>query len=235
LLGAWTVSAPLPVIVGAGRRLRGLLSNSDSGHEEVGPKSSEMAFEPTSSSEPLFRTVAPPSTDEVEVLVEDIATGVERWLSKAGYGEDASNSHDENEDIQSLIQSASVEGRIGLGKRRGEKNRRVQWLGGKEFRLPPRCATFEGYNLHAGVDIPAWDRQGLEQLCRYVLRPPLAKARLTATEDGGVDFALKRAWSDGTTSLRFTALELTEKLAALVPPPRKNQVFYHGVLGARSK
>ncbi len=46
LLGAWTVSAELPVICGAGRRLRRLLSNSDSGHEEGMPQSSEMSFEP---------------------------------------------------------------------------------------------------------------------------------------------------------------------------------------------
>ena len=45
---------------------------------------------------------------------------------------------------------------------------------------------------------------------------------------------LKRGWSDGTHALVFTAAELVEKLAALVPPPRKNLVSYHGVLGARS-
>ena len=182
-----------------------------------------------------FVTVPPPSTDEVAVLVEDIATRVERWLCKAGYGGEERDAHEEEEDLQSLIQSASVQGRIGLGKYRGQKSRRVQWLSGKAFTLPPQCATFEGYNLHAGVEIAAWHRPGLEQLCRYVLRPPLAKTRLSETSDGGVEMQLKRAWSDGTTSLRFTALELVEKLAALVPPPRKNQVFYHGVLGARSK
>jgi len=45
---------------------------------------------------------------------------------------------------------------------------------------------------------------------------------------------LKRAWSDGTRQLVFSPLESVEKLAALVPPPRVNQTFYHGVLGARS-
>ena len=37
-------------------------------------------------------------------------------------------------------------------------------------------------------------------------------------------------WSDGTTHLVLSPLELIEKLAALVPPPRLNLVRYHGVL-----
>jgi hypothetical protein len=52
----------------------------------------------------------------------------------------------------------------------------MQVLGGKEIPLPPRCASFAGYGLHAGVGFKASDRAGLERLCRYILRPPpLAK------------------------------------------------------------
>lgn len=45
---------------------------------------------------------------------------------------------------------------------------------------------------------------------------------------------LKRAWSDGTAALVFTPLELVERLAAMVPPPRANQVLYRGVLAANA-
>ncbi len=48
-------------------------------------------------------------------------------------------------------------------------------------------------------------------------RPPLGSAR-------------GRLWSDGTTHLLLSPLELIEKIAALVPPPRLNLVRYHGVL-----
>jgi tetratricopeptide (TPR) repeat protein len=41
---------------------------------------------------------------------------------------------------------------------------------------------------------------------------------------------LKRRWRDGTTHMIFELLELVEKLAALVPPPRFNLVRYSGVL-----
>ena len=43
-------------------------------------------------------------------------------------------------------------------------------------------------------------------------------------------FRLKTPWSDGTTHLVLSPLELIEKLAALVPPPRLNRVRYHGIL-----
>jgi hypothetical protein len=56
--------------------------------------------------------------------------------------------------------------------------KRTQVLGGLEHALPARTASCDGYNLNAGTYVPAKDRGGLERLARYVLRPPLAKARL---------------------------------------------------------
>ncbi len=40
---------------------------------------------------------------------------------------------------------------------------------------------------------------------------------------------------DGTTHLVLSPLELIEKLAALVPPPRLNLVRYHGVLAPNAR
>jgi hypothetical protein len=45
---------------------------------------------------------------------------------------------------------------------------------------------------------------------------------------------MKRTWSDGTSALVLSPQELVERLASLVPPPRKNQILYHGVLAAHS-
>ena len=47
----------------------------------------------------------------------------------------------------------------------------------------------------------ASDRAGFKRLCRYILRPPLAKDRLQRREDGSVVVGLKRVWSDGTSAL----------------------------------
>jgi len=62
------------------------------------------------------------------------------------------------------------------------------------------------------------------QLCRYLLRPPLADARLRLLGDGRVRVRLKRAWSDGTTHLLFELVEFLEKLAALTPRPAINLI-----------
>ena len=63
-------------------------------------------------------------------------------------------------------------------------------------------------------------RAGLERLIRYATRPPLAAGRLQITDDEQLTFRLKTPWSDGTTHVLLSPLELIEKLAALVPPPR---------------
>ena len=47
-------------------------------------------------------------------------------------------------------------------------------------------------------------------------------------------FRLKTPWSDGTTHLVLSPLELIEKLAALVPPPRLNLVRNHGILASNA-
>ena len=73
----------------------------------------------------------------------------------------------------------------------------------------------------------------LERLCRYVLRPPLARTRLHRRPDGLLVLTLRRPYADGTTEFIYSELELAEKLAALVPPARKNQISYHGVLAPR--
>ena len=46
------------------------------------------------------------------------------------------------------------------------------------------------------------------QLCRYIARPPLSKEQVDALPGGRVRIALKRAWSDGTTALELSRLEL---------------------------
>ena len=95
--------------------------------------------------------------------------------------------------------------------------------------------SVRGFSLHAATRIDANDKAGLERLCRYVARPPLAAGRLEQRGDDKLSFALKTPWDDGTTHIVLSPLELLEKLAALVPPPRVNLVRYHGVLAPNAK
>lgn len=79
--------------------------------------------------------------------------------------------------------------------------------------------------------MPPNDRARLERLCRYVARAPLASERLEQGPGKLLIYRLRHRWRDGTTHVLFEPVELLERLAALVPPPRFNLVRYHGVLG----
>jgi hypothetical protein len=54
--------------------------------------------------------------------------------------------------------------------------------------------------------------------------------RLSLLPDGRLLYRLKHRWRDGTTHVIYEPLELMERLAALVPPPRFNLTRYSGVL-----
>jgi hypothetical protein len=83
--------------------------------------------------------------------------------------------------------------------------------------------------------VPAGDRARLEHLCRYVLRPPIAQAALEREPDGMLLLRLRRTWRDGTRAIRFSPLELLEKLAAIVPKPRINLLVYHGAFAPNAR
>jgi hypothetical protein len=67
-------------------------------------------------------------------------------------------------------------------------------------------------------------------MLRYAARPPLSTERLSLLPDGRLLYRLKRRWSDGTTHVIYEPMELMERLAALVPPPRFNMTRFYGVL-----
>jgi hypothetical protein len=62
----------------------------------------------------------------------------------------------------------------------------------------------------------------------------LANDRLSILDDGNVQLAFKKPWSDGTTSVDLPPLALIARLAALVPPPRRHLTRYCGVLSSHA-
>jgi hypothetical protein len=69
---------------------------------------------------------------------------------------------------------------------------------------------------------------------RYCARPPFALERLQQVDDQHITYHLPNAPHDGRTELSLTPLELIDHLAALIPPPRRHQHRYHGVLAPNS-
>ena len=70
----------------------------------------------------------------------------------------------------------------------------------------PCHAHVGGFDLSAGLVTGAGQRDRLERLCRYALRPPLAQDRLQVAGDGEIWLTLRHRWADGTTRLRFDPL-----------------------------
>jgi len=138
------------------------------------------------------------------------------------------------------LMQASVHLRIATGPRAGQSVRRVgagvrAVSSGGQPRRKRMHAGSGSFDLHAAVLVRRGNREGLERLSRYLLRPAIATKRLRLRWDGRYEYHLGRPWADGTAALLFDPHELMEKLAALVPIPRANLVRYHGVLAPAAK
>jgi hypothetical protein len=92
-----------------------------------------------------------------------------------------------------------------------------------------------GWSVDAQVEIPDWDRHGLERLVRYCARPPLAQERLRRLNDELLVYRLRKPTLDGRTELILTPLELLDRLVHLVTPPRVHKHRDCGVLAPNTK
>ena len=97
-----------------------------------------------------------------------------------------------------------------------------------------------GFSVHAGERVAAQDRAGRERLLRYCARPMFASERLVWA-GGGVQVRYRLPWAalqghrleqqqQRSIELRLSASEFLDRVAALIPPPRKHPHRYFGVL-----
>ena len=196
---------------------------------------------------PRFIKVEPPSDADIADVVQKISRRVIRKLRQLGYleaGIDAAmaTGYDpllDNEPELARTMAASVKQRIAFGERAGQYVRRIGSGFGYEGERPeltgPRCASVNGFSLHANTQIPAHRRDQLERLIRYTARGAASLERLEEDANGDLIYSFNRPWSDGTTGIKLSPLELLEKLAAIVPLPRVHLVRYGGCLAPHSK
>ncbi len=90
-----------------------------------------------------------------------------------------------------------------------------------------------GWSVDASVQVPAWDRHGLERLARYCARPALAGERLGRLNADTLVYRLRRPALDGRTEILLTPLQFLGRLVDLLGPPRKHRHRYYGVLAPR--
>ena len=74
----------------------------------------------------------------------------------------------------------------------------------------------------------------LERLLRFTARGAVSLERLEQDANGDLVYTFTHPWSDGTTGIRLSPMELLEKLAALVPLPRVHLVRYGCCLAPHS-
>ena len=86
--------------------------------------------------------------------------------------------------------------------------------------------------MHAGTYVHKNDRAGLERMCRYLLRPPVAEDRLeikvSTNGQERVVYKLKSPWRDGTKAILLSGVEFVEKIVAIIPQPRIHGTRFHG-------
>jgi hypothetical protein len=184
----------------------------------------------------LFHEAPPLQDEDVKWIVETTARRVVRLLERRGIlGAGEFDTFAEEQPILAGMTNASIMSLVATGDRRGMPVRRVLQDPTEAVKTGNLCFASRGFSLHAATRIAAGNKAGLERLCNYVARPPLAAGSLQQISEDEYSFKLKTPWSDGTTHMIFSTLELIEKLAALVPPPRQNLVRYHGVLAPNAK
>ena len=188
---------------------------------------------------PVFHDLGDTLTSEdVANTVQRIFARAFKALGKSGFLEDGNVPDGDVEvDGVTLIDGASVKGKIAFGPRAGQPVRRI--------RLPmddtgpmirgELVATMNWFNLKADKKVKGHQRWKLARLLRYIARPPLANDRLTLADDGTIRYSMKKPWSDGTIEIQLSGVELVEKIAAAVPPPNGHLTRYFGVLAPNSK
>ena len=186
---------------------------------------------------PRFHHLPPPTDADIAALLTRVHRRVQRLLIRRGRwpADDAgSDPFAAQEPLFAGVVAASLQGRVALGPRAGQPVRRLR-SAADAIATGRRSARLEGFSLHADVAVPARRRDQLERVCRYILRPPLALERLTESTGGQFLYQFRRPWRDGSMALLLDPLELLGRLAALVPPPRRPLLAYHGLLGPRSR
>jgi len=196
---------------------------------------------------PRFLQGEPPTDTAIADVIQKISRRVIRKLRHLGYLEAGPDpvvaaGYDPLVDAEPELartMAASVQQRIAFGERAGQTVRRIGAGFGHEGERPtltgPRCASVQGFSLHANTAIPAHRRDQLERLLRYTARGAVSLERLEQDANGDLLYTFTHPWSDGTTGIRLSPVELLEKLAALVPLPRVHLVRYGGCLAPHSQ
>ena len=169
-----------------------------------------------SGEELTFAALPPPDDEEVEKLLRKVALKV--WkVARARFPDGLPYA----EDAKAALSAASAQTRLPLGE---EPRRRTRL-----------CAFLDGFSLHANTHVHENDRESLERLARYGARGPLALERLSRSEDGKLEYRLRKPLPGGATTLVLTPVQLLQRLCAVMVQPRVHLTRFFGAFAPNSK
>ncbi len=183
----------------------------------------------TDGTTPEFVATRVPARADLEAVILRVARRVAAGLERAG-------AHEDDAALDACRRAAFARGSYGMvrGERAREPDTEVDEA--RFGRRPPKAqaGAVEGFNLHASVMIGARDVEGRERLLRYVARPMVVGERVSELADGRVAWRRSVPGGRGETHRIMEPMEFMARLAALVPPPRRPLLRYHGVFAPHS-
>ncbi len=166
-----------------------------------------------------FHPAKKPTDLQIAVLVSEIRHQVICLMRDKGLFDNEYDELLEQSPLLAACYQASVQNRIALGERAGQRVERLADILRIERdlnrveRRGKLHTHYDGFDLHAKQRIHQNDREQLERTLRYCARPPLSEDRLSELGNGKIRLKLKTAWKDGTDAIALTPKELLEKLA----------------------
>ena len=188
----------------------------------------------------VFCPCAEPTLDELKTVLDKIIKKSISLLERRGFlikdSENPLSLTIDTEDTFSQIQASSVIYRFATGPNKGKKALVLKTIPNTDHGSGSGLVVSQsGFSLHAGVAVGGGQRKKLEQLARYIARPPIAQDRLRLNDMGQVVYELKKPYSNGTSHIVMSPLELLEKITAIIPRPRVHLTRFHGVLAPHYK
>lgn len=181
-----------------------------------------------------------PTKPEMDDVLNKIILRITKLLEKKGIikrdEEDFLQLNLEEDDALARLQAGAATYRFTIGPNKGKKALTLKTVPENGHNSQAGLvASNSGFSLHAGVAMAGNERDKIEKLCRYIARPAVALERLHLNQRGEVVYVLKKPYSDGTTHIVMTQIELLERLAAIVPRPRVHLTRFAGVFAPHYK
>ncbi len=147
---------------------------------------------------PQFQVLPAPGDEEIVRLAGLLSRRIRAFLQRRGLGADSNPEESDplarDQPWLAALYAASVRGRVGRTGTRVTRHADQIDPESMDAFSSPRCASGDGFSVHANVSIPAGDRQRLERLAQYCARGPVAIERLEPLPDGRLLYRFKGAW-----------------------------------------